>query len=45
MTAGRVPAALVRWLKEVMKLLESTEEDIMPWLRDVVDYAARRRHV
>jgi hypothetical protein len=38
MVAGRVPAALVKWLKEVMKLLESTEEDIMPWLRDVVDF-------
>jgi hypothetical protein len=38
MTAGRVPGALVKWLKEVMKLLESTEEDIMSWLRDVVDF-------
>src|SRR6266550_2427654 len=38
MTAGRVPTALVKWLKEVMKLLEPTEADIMPWLRDVVDF-------
>jgi hypothetical protein len=38
MAAGRVPGVLVKWLKEVMKLLESTEEDIMSWLRNVVDF-------
>lgn len=38
MDHGRVPGALVRWLKEVMKLLESTEADITTWLRDVVDF-------
>jgi hypothetical protein len=38
MAAGSVPGALVEWLKEVMKLLERTEADIMPWLRDVSDF-------
>jgi hypothetical protein len=38
MAAGRVPGVLVKWLKEVIKLLESTEEDIRSWLRDVVDF-------
>jgi hypothetical protein len=38
MVAGHVPQVLVEWLKDVMKLLESTEMDIMCWLRDVVDF-------
>lgn len=38
MAAGRVPGVLVEWLKEVMQLLENTETDIMPWLRDVSDF-------
>jgi hypothetical protein len=38
MAAGRVPRVLVEWLKEVMQLLEHTEADIMPWLRDVSDF-------
>jgi sulfatase-like protein len=38
MAAGHISAALIAWLKDVMKLLESTEIDIMSWLRDVVDF-------
>lgn len=38
MAAGRVPGVLVEWLKDVMKLLESTELDIMAWLSDVKDF-------
>lgn len=38
MAAGSVPDALVKWLREVMKILERTEEDIMPWLRHVSDF-------
>ena len=38
MAAGHVPRVLVEWLKDVMKLLERTEVDIMCWLRDVVDF-------
>jgi hypothetical protein len=38
MAAGSVPGVLVEWLKKVMKLLERTEADIMPWLRDVSDF-------
>jgi len=38
MAAGHVPRELVHWLKDMMALLESTENDIMSWLRDVVDF-------
>jgi hypothetical protein len=38
MAAGRVPTELVEWLKDVTKMLESTELDIMSWLRDVKDF-------
>jgi hypothetical protein len=36
--AGMVPRGLVEWLKHVMTLLESTEADIVGWLRDAVDF-------
>jgi len=38
MAAGHVPRELVEWLKAMMKLLQSTENDIMSWLRGVVDF-------
>jgi len=38
MRNGSVPAELVRWIKTVIKLLETTEQDIMSWLRGVVDF-------
>src|SRR2546421_4614721 len=38
MAAGHISSALIAWLKDVIKLLESTEMDIMSWLRDVVDF-------
>ena len=38
MVLGHVPGALVEWLRDVMKLLASTEMDITSWLRDVVDF-------
>jgi hypothetical protein len=38
MVLGHVPGVLVEWLKEVMKLLASTEMDIKSWLCDVVDF-------
>ena len=38
MAAGRAPAELVNWLKEMVKLLETTETNIMSWLADVVDF-------
>jgi len=38
MRAGYVSDPLVRWLKEVIKLLERTESDIMSWLSGVVDF-------
>lgn len=38
MAAGQAAAELVEWLKEMLKLLESTETNIMSWLADVVDF-------
>jgi hypothetical protein len=38
MRDGQVPGRLVEWIKSVIKLLEITEQDIMSWLRGVVDF-------
>jgi hypothetical protein len=38
MRDGRVPAELLQWIKDVIKLLENTEQDITSWLRGVVDF-------
>jgi len=38
MTAGRVPADLLKWLNEMLTLLETTETDITSWLANVVDF-------
>jgi len=38
MAAGDVPAELVQWIKDVLKLLEPTEQDIASWLINAVDF-------
>lgn len=38
MAAGKVPADLLKWLHEMLKLLETTETDITSWLANVVDF-------
>lgn len=38
MTKGDVSSELVDWIKDVIKLLETTERDISSWLRNVVDF-------
>jgi len=38
MRAGRVPVELRQWIKDVISLLENTEQDIISWLRGVVDF-------
>ncbi len=38
MRDGRVPHELLQWIKDVIGLLEKTEQDIMSWLRGVVDF-------
>ena len=38
MRDGRVPNELLQWIKEIIKLLERTEQDITSWLNGVVDF-------
>ncbi len=37
MMAGHMPARLLDWLKDVLQMLETTEDDIISWLRGVDD--------
>lgn len=38
MTQGQVSPQLIKWLKDMMKLMESTEADLVSWLNGVVDF-------
>ena len=38
MRAGHVPVELVEWIKRVIELLANTEQDIVSWLRGVIDF-------
>jgi hypothetical protein len=38
LAAGHVPGKLLAWLKDVVGMLQTTEEDIISWMRGVVDF-------
>ncbi|HYG80126.1 MAG TPA: sulfatase-like hydrolase/transferase, partial [Pyrinomonadaceae bacterium] len=38
MAGGRTPGQLLAWLRDVIPLLEGVEEDMLSWLRGVVDF-------